>query len=576
MVVPSLSLPPDGSGLAEVAAAEAVRLFVERAREAGGGFALTDANTAAVARLVRRLDGIPLALELAAARVRSLSPAELAERLDERFRLLGAGRRTAVERHQTLRRAIDWSYELLTGREQTALNRASVFAGDFGLDAAEAVLSGGMIEPFEVIELLGYLVDKSLVVAEDRDGTTRYRLLETIRQYAQERLEASGEAAELRPRHAEYYAGFVAQVGAGLRGRDEVAWTQRFDLELDNLRASVSWAVAMEVADLGLRLVAPLTLNGTRAAYAAHAWASSVAAVPGSAVHPLYPEVLAFAGWAEAVAGNYDRAKQLCEEAIGVAESQCLDERGWCRVTASAGAVALYRGDPDEGLRLTSRRIEGGKATGDDYELAGGLTLAASIRVGVDQADGFALAGDAVSVARRLGCPTALAYALMTAGMIRIFDAPRDALPYLDEALTTAETVGNQLAMGITLGCISLIHCEHGDWMAAAPYVMKALRNCHRAADLHWVGANLSVVAWIFAGAGEFEAAATIFGSAACHRALAVRGPVTDRLVAAEIAVDAELGPDLVAECHRRGQALEDDDLVALALDGLERLVADG
>jgi predicted ATPase/class 3 adenylate cyclase len=219
LVIPPLGVPADGVSTEAVGAVDAVRLFVERAARHKAGFELTDANAAAVGALVRRLDGIPLAIELAAARVRSLTPAELAERLDERFRLLAGGRHGAVERHQTLRRAIDWSYELLSEAEQQTLNRVAVFPGDFSLRSAEAVIGGDGIDRSAVVDLLGRLVDKSLVMAEDRDGVSRYRLLETIRQYGQERLEAAGEAAKLRRRYAEHYAGYAASAGGGLRGR---------------------------------------------------------------------------------------------------------------------------------------------------------------------------------------------------------------------------------------------------------------------------------------------------------------------------------------------------------------------
>jgi predicted ATPase len=161
LVVPSLTLP-QGTGVEGISDAEAVRPFIDRARDAKSTFALTSSNATAVDQLCRRLDGIPLAIELAAARVRSMSPAELAERLDERFRLLGGGRLTAVERHQTLRRAIDWSFELMSESEQAALRRAAVFAGTFSLGSAEAVIGGDDLDELEFLEILGRLVDKSL------------------------------------------------------------------------------------------------------------------------------------------------------------------------------------------------------------------------------------------------------------------------------------------------------------------------------------------------------------------------------------------------------------------------------
>ena len=189
--------------LATDAAGDAVELFEPRARAARPEFALDAATTATVVELCRRLDGIPLAIELAAARTRSMAPAQILERLDERFRMLTGGSRTAVARHQTLQAAVDWSYELLSEAERAVLDRLSVFAGGFTLEAAETVASDDEIDAFDVLEHVSTLVDKSLVVADPVEAA--YRLLETIRQYAAGRLIASGIADQVRARHADYY-----------------------------------------------------------------------------------------------------------------------------------------------------------------------------------------------------------------------------------------------------------------------------------------------------------------------------------------------------------------------------------
>ena len=236
-------------------ASEAFRLFVDRATDARRGFAATAENAPAIAQLCRRLDGIPLAIELAAARTRMMSPAEIARRLDERFRLLTGGNRTAVERHQTLRAAVDWSYTLLDAEEQALLDRLGAFAGGFTLEAAEAVA----VDNAEVLDRLGQLVDKSLVVAdEDADGTTRYRLLETIRQYALEHLDATGESDVVRRRHAECYIAFLEQAQAAIPGPNDDEWLRATDREMANLRAAFDWATGIGDADIALRLAVPL------------------------------------------------------------------------------------------------------------------------------------------------------------------------------------------------------------------------------------------------------------------------------------------------------------------------------
>ena len=232
MVLRSLELPAESTSVTDATDIDAVRLFVDRAAATGSGFELVPGNVGPVVQICRRLDGIPLAIELAAARVRVMSTSEIAGLLDERFRLLAGGLRTTVERHQTLRQAVDWSYDLLDHRERQLLNRLGVFAGGFTLGAAAAVAGRRELDTFDVLDLLGQLVDKSLVVADDTSDGTRYRLLETIRQYALERLDDAGETDDVRQR-ARGVGGDVRgrrgvrmprdrepPVGATLRGRD--------------------------------------------------------------------------------------------------------------------------------------------------------------------------------------------------------------------------------------------------------------------------------------------------------------------------------------------------------------------
>jgi tetratricopeptide (TPR) repeat protein len=231
-VVPVTPLATDADG-------DAVELFVARARAARSDFALDSTNIPTVVELCRRLDGIPLAIELAAARTRSIAPAKILERLDERFRMLTGGSRTAVARHQTLQAAVDWSYELLSDAESGVLDRLSVFAGGFMLDAAEAVASDDEIDTFDVLEHVSALVDKSLVVADPGEAT--YRLLETIRQYAAGRLAASGTAEGVRARHAEYYRGVAAAQSPETRGPGDLAASDRLSADIENLRLMLDW-----------------------------------------------------------------------------------------------------------------------------------------------------------------------------------------------------------------------------------------------------------------------------------------------------------------------------------------------
>jgi predicted ATPase len=240
-LVPSLSLP-DLRHLPEIESLpryESARLFVERTTAVKPTFALTERNATAVAQVCYRLDGIPLAIELAAARAKVLSVEQISERLDDCFRLLAAGSRTAMPRHRTLHATMDWSHDLLPDEEQTLFRRLSVFAGGFTLEAAESVCAGKDLQRDEVLELLSHLVDKSLVAVWEKDGETRYRLLETVRQYGREKLSESGEEGHLWERHAGYYLALAAKAEPELKGAGQVEWLQRFEWEHDNLRAAI-------------------------------------------------------------------------------------------------------------------------------------------------------------------------------------------------------------------------------------------------------------------------------------------------------------------------------------------------
>ena len=226
------------------------------------GFVVDETNAAAVGEICRRLDGIPLAIQLAATRLVAMTPTEIAGLLDERFRLLTGGRHAAVERHRTLRAAVEWSYGLLDRVDRAVFDRLGVFAGTFDAAAAAAVLGDDELETWDVIDGLASLVAKSMLVAEtSASDTTRYQMLETLRQHAAERLDLEESADNFRRRHAEYYATFAKEAGTALLGPDELEWRARVDAERDNLRAAVQWALDRSDENdqlLALRIIAPL------------------------------------------------------------------------------------------------------------------------------------------------------------------------------------------------------------------------------------------------------------------------------------------------------------------------------
>ncbi len=258
--VPSLGVPdayhlPPREGLVKY---EAVHLFIERAVSVLPTFRLTQENASALAQVCRRLDGLPLAIELAAARVKVLSVEQIAARLDDSYRLLAGGSRTALPRQQTLQATIDWSHHLLSEKERILFRRLSVFMGGFTLEAAEAVCAGNGIEQDEVLDLLSHLIDKSLVAVAQRSGEARYRLLETIRQYGQDKLQEFGEAANLRRNHCDWYVGLSERAESEILGARQGSWFDRLEVEHDNLRAALGWSLEQKEAETAARMGAAI------------------------------------------------------------------------------------------------------------------------------------------------------------------------------------------------------------------------------------------------------------------------------------------------------------------------------
>ena len=260
--VPSLPVPdsPQSPVEALTKCAAVRRLFVDRAATVQPGFVLTDENAGAVAQITQSLDGIPLAIELAAARANVLSAEQIAERLDDRFRLLTRGVRTALPRHQTLRGAVEWSYQLLSEPERLLFDRLSVFRGGFTLEAAEEVCSGDGLESSEVLDVLSQLVDKSLVVVgEGLEGESRYRLLEVLRLYGAERLAETGRTQDVRGRHASYFLTMAETASPELFTAKQVAWLDRLESDYENFRAAMAWALESDHGETALRITSALT-----------------------------------------------------------------------------------------------------------------------------------------------------------------------------------------------------------------------------------------------------------------------------------------------------------------------------
>ena len=382
--VPSLSLPDpkETPTPASIASFEALQLFVDRCLKVDADFRVTGENAATLVSICHRLDGIPLAIELAAARVRSLSVEELNRRLDHRFRLLTGGSRTALPRQQTLRSLIDWSYDLLHDPEKLLLQRLSVFAGGWTLEAAECVCAGGDVEDGAVLDLLTSLIDKSLVAVDQSDARFRYRLLETVRQYARERLVESGGAEAIRARHRDYFVALAEEADNKLLGAEQADALRRLEDEHDNLRLALEWSHEEAPAQEDLRLCGAMHRFWFTRGYVAEGrqWCARILAKGVPAEPTLeYARVVNAAGSLAWHQTDFRAARPLLEQ--GLALSRGLDDRlGLARSLNNLGSLAFEQGDYPAAQTLYEESLALWRELGDrrgEAGLLGNLALVA-------------------------------------------------------------------------------------------------------------------------------------------------------------------------------------------------------
>lgn len=483
---PSLSLPAEEErSEASVRASEAVQLFLERAQAVQPNFQLSDRNAAAVAQIARRLDGIPLALELAAARVRSLSAEQIAERLDDRFRLLTGGSRTALPRQQTLRGLIDWSYQLLNERERALLRRLSIFAGGWTLDIAETVCADdpeepeGQIESWEVLDLLDSLVEKSLALSEETGQQRRYRLLETIRQYSRERLAESGEAQRVACRHRAALLPFVEETAERLGGPDQVAMLDRLEREHDNIRAALD-CCSREPGG------GPIALRMTAALW--RFW------------H---------------IRGHYAEARRRFEAALALPDAQePTMER--LRALHGLGNIAWGQGDLAAAAHWYQEDLALARLLGDQERIAaalGGLSLNAKRGGDFETARGYQ--EESLSIAREIGDGRAIATSLVNLGNLygTLGDHAR-ALQMYTESLQLRRRLGDKQGQAIVLANMGFCSLLMRDYAAARPALLEGLRLSRELNDRRGMPFALEYVGMLAVEDGHLEAPAQLYGAA--------------------------------------------------------------
>jgi predicted ATPase len=557
--VPPLGVPGADADLAAITQAEAVRLFAERAAAVKPGFQVTGENAAAVAAVVRRLDGIALAIELAAARAPAVTPAELARHLDRSFAVLAGGRRGAVERHQTLRATIDWSFELLTEPEQRLLARLAVFAGAGTLEAAEAVCGGEGIDPDAVLELLASLVARSLVVAEEHGPETRYRLLETIRQYGEQRLSEAGETERWRARHAEYYANLLQQIRHHGR-QEEVFWAVRLSAEQDNLLAAWSWTIRTSTVGTAFKILAGFAPCEVWSTYPLLLAGEAALELPGAAEHPGYSLALAVSAVFAASRADVTGTEELCHRAADANARQATpDWRVEEAVCAARSNIATIRGAFADAARLAEQAAGIARAGGDlaDASVLLGAAVACYVLAG-DASRGVPLARETLALARRIGAPALIATALLAVGAAVVETDPGQARACLRESRELSAALGYQKARDLVwaAGIAFLV----GDQLAALELGRQAIHGLQWGGDRFQMGFVLHMIAGMLATT-QPEAAAIILGAA---EAYVIEWARTAQLIGSTVA--AALGDEHVRELRARGADMDWDQALAYTL----------
>jgi predicted ATPase/class 3 adenylate cyclase len=479
LALPPLTLGDRGDDLTHQLGSDAVSLFVERARRVKADFALTQENSKAVVDVCRRLDGVPLAIELAAARVIALSPNELLRRLDRRFQVLSGGRRGAVERHATLRAAIDWSYELLSAPEQRLLARMAVFPGSYTLEAVEDVCVGDPVERAAVMDLVTGLVARSLVVTENHDVDIRFRLLETIRQYGDERLADWGETNHIVARHARFYAGVLARTAENFYGPEQLVLARRLNVERGNIRAALNNAIDIGDTTLAVRLAADNPNLQTNAATPMGEVllipATRVLEMPGAQDVPGYSRVLMLGAWLTLINGLYEEAEKLCQQALDAERRLAhplpgprIDVDAWVLKAHTALSIGAY----DEAV--TAYQLAGDLAKEDGYLGLASVYLAYCVSTamlgGHTAEELVGTAEEAVTLARRSQMPGADVLSL-NAMALTLVDRDRErAGALLDESIDRAATPGAEIPTGLLTACLVACRLRHWDltlWLGA-------------------------------------------------------------------------------------------------------------
>lgn len=615
--VPTLAVPgPSAHDLQEIATSEAVRLLCDRGRLARPGFAMTEDNAVGIADICRRLDGIPLAIELAAARLNVLSVQQLAVRLDDRFRVLTGGSRAAPPRHRALLAAIEWSHDLLTETEQTCLRRLAVFAAGFTLDAAEAVCPDAELSADQVFETITSLVDKSLLSAEEHQGTMRYRMLESVHRYAADRLAAAGERAKAGRRLLSWLLGLTS--GGDPDGPEQSAWLDLVQADLDNCHTGLEHAFGpdsdQEGRELGLALagrLAPFWLVRGPVDVGRRWLATALRAAGPDSDPPVRALALDGAGQLAGAQGDQQAQLRYQEQSLTIWRA-LADVAQVARCLGDLGAVAHVQGDFDTAHRLYSEALQLAMTVDNDeligralsglgrlalehdndlvqatnyyersiarFRAAGNLRRATVIlgNLGVValHAGDLAVARNRLAEhlgnARRLGDRKLIGGALTNLGTVSFAAGDlTEAARMQREALDLGEQVGDRRLMSFALTNLAIVVAARQDYVAARTFLRRSVQLAVAVGDQRALLECLTERGATEAAAGNHDRAALLFGAAQAMRA--DRGIPASRSEAGRIATlsdaaERALGREVFAASRAAGRALSRSEVIEVAL----------
>ncbi|WP_165491695.1 AfsR/SARP family transcriptional regulator [Egibacter rhizosphaerae] len=563
-LVPPLTLPADRMG-GEDTDAPAARLFWDRATSHWADISGDDATAAAVADICRQLDGLPLAIELAAALVPALEPAEIARRLGQRFRLLTHGPR-ADPRHRSLDAVVEWSYQLLDPAEQRLFDRLGVLVGGFTLATAEGLCADEELSAERIAGLLTGLVNRSMV-AVDRDAhPARYRLLETLRQYAVQRLAARGEEDVLRERHAVWFVALAERADVEVRGPGEAEAVAVLEAELANLRAAHRWAIEHEDSDLALRLAAALYVFARwRLRDEVSAWASEAAELAGVCDHRLLPLVRGVVAHGLSQAGDLTRARELAERALEEASSGVPGLFVPLRVLSS---VALYEGRLEECRALTERALAAAEGDGDAYSAVWmGMHDVLSLVYGGHREAALEAAARQWEAAEALESPNMRGWALYVQAEACGDAEPDRALELLERAITLARPVNDRYLEGVSRVALIALRARHQSPHEALSAFPEVIHHWRRAGDWIHQWTTLRNLVPLLVRLGADEPAARLSG--AVHGAGTPAPPFGADAVRVEHARESlseRLGAEAFRALAEEGAGLDGPQAVDLAL----------